>query len=226
MFSKNQMIKLFDAQEELNKKYLGDDWRDKVDEPSVLVTIFTETAEFFESAPRTGDKEIEGINSWKWWKPNKENDYQNMAVETIDVLHFVLTYFLKSFPNRTSEELADSFNENVRWQFEGEFSDEALYTKRRATNILKQFAGIVMNHYSRYMLDTREEEDQSIADFDAAMFMLLEQMWTEAGKTSDDIFNGYFLKNQLNAERVSKGYMEDKYDKNASGEEDNKKLKV
>lgn len=226
MFTKNQMTELFEAQDALNRKYLGDDWRSKVDEPSILIAIFTETAEFFESAPRSGDKTTEGVNSWKWWKPKKENDIQNMTVETIDVLHFVLAYYLKSFPSRTYEELADAYNENIRWQFDGVFADESRNTNQRGSNMLKQFAGIIMNHYSRYMLDTRDRGEQNIAEFDSAMFMLLEQMWCECGKTSDEIYNGYFLKNKLNSDRIDGGYMEDKYEKSQDGVEDNRKLEV
>lgn len=223
MFSKQQMVQLFEAQNSLNIKYLGEDWRKHLDGTSILTAIFTETAEYLESAPRTGDKYESGIKTWKWWKPTLENDEQNMAVETIDVLHFVLTYYLYSFPETSYEDLADAFVNNVKWQFEGEGSDEVNTTQQRGTWILKSMAGVILNHYSRYMLASA---DNTIHEIDAAPFMLMQHMWVECGRTSDDIFNGYFEKNKLNAERVSKGYMKGQYDKNASGEEDNKKLKV
>jgi dimeric dUTPase (all-alpha-NTP-PPase superfamily) len=65
-------------QDELNKKYTGEDWRKVVPTSKFEIAVFTEVAEFFESCPE----------QWKWWKPYLKNDKQNLYIEVVDVLHF------------------------------------------------------------------------------------------------------------------------------------------
>ena len=224
MFTQKQMESLLEAQNELNIKYLGENWRDQISGSSIITAVFTETAEYLESAPRVSDKE-QKAEGWKWWKKVDINDEQNMAIEAIDVLHFILTYYLQLFPNKTYAEMASAYNDNVRYQFDGNGADEVHDTQQRITNILKSFAGFILNHYSRYMIVGKGEANFDAID--AAPFILLENLYVEAGKSSDDIYNGYFKKNALNHKRVENGYSEGKYDKiDEDGNEDNRKLDV
>lgn len=69
-----QIIK---KQIELNERITAD-WRDKDWELSIIV----ETAEAIDSLP------------WKWWKAGGVADIDNLKVEAIDLLHFIISYGL------------------------------------------------------------------------------------------------------------------------------------
>lgn len=79
-----QLEEMLVAQNELNSKYTTD-WRADVKSEEIFTAIFTEVAEFLESSPQ----------EWKWWKRKYlDNDKQNQYIETVDVIHFGLTYLL------------------------------------------------------------------------------------------------------------------------------------
>jgi dimeric dUTPase (all-alpha-NTP-PPase superfamily) len=92
-----QMLKqMLEAQETLNQKYTGKNWRENVPVKNFETAVFTEIAEFLESSPE----------DWKWWKPDL-NDRQNQYIEVIDVVHFGLSILLKY---NSMNEIADTFN--------------------------------------------------------------------------------------------------------------------
>ena len=86
LFTLEQLVTLLDAQDELNKKYSGENWRKTIPLDSFLIAVQTEVSEFYESAPR--------LSNWKWWRKDLKNDNQNMIIESIDVLHFALSVLM------------------------------------------------------------------------------------------------------------------------------------
>lgn len=74
-FTNEQLGLLLDAQESLNEKYTGKDWRDAIPLSSFLTALDTEIAEYLESSPRVGDNEKVKSNGWAWWKQNKNKHY-------------------------------------------------------------------------------------------------------------------------------------------------------
>ena len=82
--TRNDFETMLKAQEDLNVKYTGENWRANVDIEQFRLAFLTEVAEFLESSPE----------DWKWWKADK-NDRQNQYIEVIDVLHFGLSIILK-----------------------------------------------------------------------------------------------------------------------------------
>lgn len=74
-FTNEQLKTILDAQEALNEKYTGKDWRDAIPLSSFLSALDTEVSEYLESSPRVGDKEKIKNNGWKWWKQQKTKKY-------------------------------------------------------------------------------------------------------------------------------------------------------
>ena len=74
-FTNEQLKELLDAQESLNEKYTGKDWRDAIPLSSLLTALDTEVAEYLESSPRVGDNERIKNNGWAWWKQSKTKKY-------------------------------------------------------------------------------------------------------------------------------------------------------
>lgn len=219
MFSYDQIQQLLVAQYNLNIKYQGQDWYNKVDMKSDLVAIITEFAEFLESSPRQGPQ---GTNGWKWWRQNLEDDKQNMAVETIDVLHFVLTMILLS--NGKEEGLQNVQSDLFKKEWNGLLNDHS-YTLISKNNDFEKML------YSYTTLLTKVLEFDITPNNNRKCILvnsmqLLHYMGKICNRTSDELFEGYFHKNKLNQTRVENGYITGQYDKMASGEEDNKLLNV
>lgn len=204
-FTKEQLRTILDAQESLNEKYTGKDWRDAIPLSSFLSALDTEVSEYLESSPRVGDNEKIKNDGWKWWKA-LENDNQNQAIETIDVLHFgasILMYL------RTKEEIL-KLNETIQ-DTELEINPE-----RPISDILRSKSKLILGAFEN--------------DFVEVMYSLMELlvvMSNSCNRNLDDIYNGYFKKNQLNAKRVDSGYMTGEYKKlDENGNEDNRYLNV
>jgi dimeric dUTPase (all-alpha-NTP-PPase superfamily) len=96
--TKDEFRNILVAQDELNKKYSGERWKETVSDKKFKSAIFTEIAEYLESSPE----------DWKWWK-NLKNDRQNQYIEVIDVVHFATSLMLKY---NTIDELVDQFDLN------------------------------------------------------------------------------------------------------------------
>lgn len=74
-FTNEQLKELLDAQESLNEKYTGPNWREEIPLSSFLTALETEASEYLESSPRVGDKEKVKNNGWAWWKQQKTKKY-------------------------------------------------------------------------------------------------------------------------------------------------------
>ena len=96
--SKENFKKLLEAQLELNKKYSGEDWADKIPESKFRKAVLCEYGELLQSVEP----------NWAWWKKS-ELDEQNAVIEIIDVLHFALSLLLM---RKSIDELVELFDEN------------------------------------------------------------------------------------------------------------------
>lgn len=207
-FTNEQLSELLDAQESLNIKYTGENWRDDIPLSSFLTALDTEVAEYLESSPRVGDNERIKNNGWKWWKQNLESDEQNQAIETIDVLHFGLSLlmFLESKENILA------------------FNDRLSEKDLDLEDIQEKPISLLLTSKSNLIL--RAFENDTVEVF-CSFYELLLVMATKCNRNLEEIYQGYFKKNALNAKRVEGGYIQGEYKKiDENGNEDNKTLEV
>lgn len=201
-FTTEQLQKLLESQNALNIEYTGEEWADKVPDSKFVAAVVTEVAEFLESAPE----------NWKWWKPHLENEAQNLVIETIDVLHFSLSLFLKAYPMSKilydHEQFKDQMIEEIEVQ-----DDIAL---------LMHAVGGYMYLNGGYGIV--ERNTLSLFSF---FYIFMNIMTQISDRTLDEIYEGYFKKNELNLHRIRNGYMTGDYQKHdEDGAEDNAKLDV
>lgn len=207
-FTNEQLKELLDAQESLNEKYTGKDWRDAIPLSSLLTALDTEVAEYLESSPRVGDKEKIKNNGWKWWKQSKTNDEQNQAIETIDVLHFGLSLlmFLES-------------KENIL-----DINDRLSEKDLNLEDIQEKPISLLLKSKSKLVLSSFENDTIEVF---CNLYELLLVMAVKCDRNLEEIYQGYFKKNALNAKRVEGGYIQGEYKKiDENGNEDNKTLEV
>lgn len=195
---------MLDAQEALNNKYVPN-WRESVVVEQQLSAAFTELAEWFESAPRSGSVTTNGIDGWKFWKRNLEDDHQNKRIEVIDVWHFMMSVWLYL-----------GTKDNV----------EHFVTKYSYYNISKDYSPLKKIHlyqakFTMYSLEENLEKSVFTG------MTLLKYLMDETDMSWDALENGYFVKNQLNHTRVENGYQDGNYAKHdENGNEDNASLNV
>ena len=136
---------------------------------------------------------------YKWWK-KQEPDMENVKVEAIDLLHFVISDILQlnynyeesleaSFIDETISEFEESFTSDI---YEKEFEDEDLFG---LVNIL--------NYNEIPRLAT------------------LKIMFKKLDMSNEDVYIAYITKNCLNKFRQDNGYKDGTYIKDWNGKEDN-----
>lgn len=206
-FTNEQLSELLDAQESLNIKYTGENWRDDIPLSSFLTALDTEVAEYLESSPRVGDNERIKNNGWKWWRSDT-NDEQNQPVETIDVLHFGLSLlmFLES-------------KENIL-----DINDRLSEKDLDLEDIQEKPISLLLKSKSKLVLSSFENDTVEVF---CNLYELLLVMAVKCNRNLEEIYQGYFKKNALNAKRVEGGYIQGEYKKiDENGNEDNKTLEV
>ena len=136
---------------------------------------------------------------YKWWK-KQEPDMENVKIEAIDLLHFVISDILQlnynyeesliaSFIDETISEFEESFTSDI---YEKEFEDEDLFG---LVNILNY------NEIPR--------------------FATLKIIFKKLDMSNEDVYIAYITKNCLNKFRQDNGYKDGSYIKNWNGREDN-----
>ena len=136
---------------------------------------------------------------YKWWK-KQEPDMENVKVEAIDLLRFVISDILQlnynyeesliaSFIDETISEFEESFTSDI---YEKEFEDEDLFG---LVNILNY------NEIPR--------------------FATLKIIFKKLDMSNEDVYIAYITKNCLNKFRQDNGYKDGSYIKNWNGREDN-----
>ena len=136
---------------------------------------------------------------YKWWK-KQEPDMENVKVEAIDLLRFVISDILQlnynyeesliaSFIDETISEFEESFTSDI---YEKEFEDEDLFG---LVNILNY------NEIPR--------------------FATLKIIFKKLDMSNEDVYIAYITKNCLNKFRQDNGYKDGSYIKVWNGKEDN-----
>lgn len=85
-----ELAKMFEAQEVLNKKYNGEEWKTNITFGRAEAAFIDEASEFL--------REIEPM--WKWWSGKaqaKAIDHNKATFELIDIIHFGLMIVLYRF---------------------------------------------------------------------------------------------------------------------------------
>lgn len=195
---------LLEAQEALNSKYVPN-WRTEVGIEQFVTATFTESAEWFESAPRSGGCITNGVQGWKWWKCNLTDDNQNKRIEVIDVLHFLMSSWLK---------LSDIDN------ILDHISKYDPMTNTEYKNNLCE----ILETYAFYSVASLRQDVKMSIEFGLD---LLGVLLRESSMSWNQLEDGYYLKNKLNHARVEGGYMSGEYSKHdEEGNEDNRMLDV
>ena len=178
-----QITKIVELQNEFNKK-VNKEWV-KADY-KWKTAILVESAELIDSC------------SYKWWK-HQTMDIENVKVEYVDILHFLVSYSITKFGIENTIEL---FNKH---------SDDYIYSLTGNNNIIIDSVML----FNKELLNDNFEE--AVSWFAYTGSLLFDKF--------DDIFYSYFSKNVLNHFRNINGYKEGTYKKhwnyNGSTVEDN-----
>lgn len=183
--NKNIFQIMVEMQHNLNKKTAGQDYLEK--NLNWNSAIIAESGELLDSL------------GYKWWK-KQEPDMENVKVEAIDLLHFVISDILqlnynykeiliKSFIDETISEFKERFTSDI---YEKDFEDEDLFG---LVNILNY------NEIPR--------------------FATLKIMFKKLDMSNEDVYIAYITKNCLNKFRQDNGYKDGSYIKDWNGKEDN-----
>lgn len=204
---KSQISDLLRAQSVLNDAYVKG-WRDELELEHFKSALLCELAEFLESTPRFGINTPK-FTGWKWWKTYLKDDVQNSKVEIVDILHFGLSYHMLA-----------CYKENGLYANPEDFDNsefikdyEQISTDAFKDNLLKE---------AYFALDVF----LSTADL-RSLFYFLDVLASYHNMNMYDVYKGYFLKNELNLQRIENGYLEGTYEKvDSNGNEDNRKLEI
>jgi dimeric dUTPase (all-alpha-NTP-PPase superfamily) len=137
---------------------------------------------------------------YKWWK-KQEQDLANVKVEAVDLLHFVISFYLDVNYNygNDDKESRDSFDfiAQTTKEFERAFTNNEVYK----TDILPLINMLNSDEYDR--------------------FETMKQMFIKLEMTNEDVYIAYIVKNCLNKFRADNGYKDGTYIKDWNGKEDN-----
>lgn len=141
----------------------------------------------------------EQVNSWKWWKEQKPNEWGQCLLELVDVFHFVL-----------SDAIIHNYNEDV---ILGSYVKAERRRHPKPTPEL--LYGDIDDFVEMTLSRARTDSGIPLAEFFDVVLT--------AGATLDDLIKGYIGKNVLNVFRQNNGYKQGSYVKTwgADGEEDN-----
>ena len=212
IISKENFNNLVDAQVELNIKYTGENWATDIPDSSVLAAAFAELGELLESGVRVGDNAV----GWKWWKPYLENDANNLKIEAVDIIHFVLSSMIKRYDSDT-----DLLKKHYSECSASYASAETLNDENSSGVMYNILVSMSVFTIACLMPDTEKEQTMDMFVF------LINGLCEFADMDTEEMYDLYMKKNQLNHKRVEGGYMksEDAYEKvDADGNEDNTKL--
>ncbi|WP_029521562.1 dUTP diphosphatase [Persephonella sp. IF05-L8] len=199
---KENLIEMFQLQEELNRK-ISNDWRKIRSKEDFARATWIECAELVDSLP------------WKWWK-KQTPDMDNVQIEVVDIWHFIMSYILIDYEK--PEEAIES--DAVQTFLKGLSED--------FTNI--NIDGSLINHYlgetDRYkkiiFLAERVAEGFLRQDLNFGIFFF--GVLVRNTISFEKLYLLYIGKNILNHIRQEKGYNTGEYKKTINGMEDNQYL--
>lgn len=138
---------------------------------------------------------------YKWWK-KQVIDMDNVKVEAIDLLHFVISETMQlfydipstknKFLEKTIDELAYAFEDDI--EYFNNFNNKTLI------DLVEQFV---------------------LSDKGERRFLLLKVIFNRLEMSNEDIYIAYIVKNCLNKFRQDNGYKDGTYIKMWNGVEDN-----
>jgi len=199
------------AQAELNVHYSGEDWADKIPVSNFLAAIFAELGELLESSPRVNDG---GNNGWKWWKPYLENDVDNMKIEAVDIIHFVISVLILRYEGDLDGLIMDYTSCSTAYKDEL----DAILNEKDEDGPLSDLLAAV----SIFALNAMKSEKEEVLNI---FMFIIDALSKYVGMSPEEMKDLYMKKNVLNHKRVDGGYMEGKYQKyDENGEEDNRAL--
>ena len=136
---------------------------------------------------------------YKWWK-KQVPDMDNVKVETIDLLHFVVSEQIDLAYN--SKNSIGSSIDIVATTMEDFFEEEDTYEEFNFDCSLNNL--VDMLNYDQY-----------------DRFFILKQMFKKLEMNNEDVYLAYIVKNCLNQFRQNNGYKDGSYIKNWNDKEDN-----
>ena len=176
MLSNTRIEEIVKLQDTLNKVTVGLDWRQA--QLTWHIYAWVEAAEAVESL------------GYKHWKA-QEVDYENVKVELIDIVHFIISHYLV---DSTQADIVHWMN-----SAQSKIHNTKLSTGDNASDLIKQFNMLV--HYI-----TNNNDPQFTFD-------LLFSIWEALGETPETLYKAYITKNVLNSFRQTNGYKDGTYKK-------------
>lgn len=137
---------------------------------------------------------------YKWWK-KQEPDMENVKVEAIDLLHFVISEEIQRHHRifnkneRTNKEYILSMSIQI---FEKDFAEDNILIYKD----LKELIDLL--NYHRY-----------------SRLFTMKKIFEELNMSNEDVYIAYITKNCLNKFRQDNGYKDGTYNKDWNGREDN-----
>lgn len=135
---------------------------------------------------------------YKWWK-KVVPDMENVKVEAIDLLHFVISQTIQDYYRPKDREHIKI--ENTYKDFEDYFTEIEQYDGFDKTNIEELVSDLNYDMYDR--------------------FFIMKQIFKALNMSNEDVYIAYIVKNCLNKFRQNNGYKDGTYIKDWNGKEDN-----
>ena len=132
---------------------------------------------------------------YKWWK-KQEPDMENVKVEAIDLLHFVISDRIQKNKKMYSEK------ESLEMTF------IELYNEFNNVKVLRDYS--TLEDMIFYLIATN-----------SFRINVMKRIFTKLEMSNEDVYISYITKNCLNKFRQDNGYKDGSYIKNWNGREDN-----
>ena len=177
--------KMVELQHQLNKQ-VAEDYLDK--NFNWNSAIIAESGELLDSL------------GYKWWK-KQEPDMENVKVEAIDLLHFVISEEIQGhhYNFHKSEITNNEYIISMTIQnFEKDFAEDNILIYRDFKELID------LLNYHRY-----------------SRLFIMKKIFEELNMRNEDVYIAYITKNCLNKFRQDNGYKDGSYIKNWNGREDN-----
>lgn len=134
---------------------------------------------------------------YKWWK-KQVPDMENVKVEAIDLLHFVISHTLQSYQDTLP---LDEAIEHTSIEFDEFFTEKDTYSGFDICDLQVLIFLLIRNDYDR--------------------FFIMKKIFDVLNMSNEDVYISYIVKNCLNKFRQENGYKQGYYVKDWNGDEDN-----
>ncbi len=138
---------------------------------------------------------------YKWWK-KQVPDMENVKVEAIDLLHFVISETLQKFCNKLYTNI--DFLERTILELNYSFQDDYEFMQQYKKTTIEDLVGI--------FIKSNSGQDR---------LLTLKVIFNKLEMKNEDVYIAYITKNCLNKFRQEHGYKDGGYIKDWNGKEDN-----